>query len=185
MTVLCQSSVLDHLRCPKSLLAHTQLSQIHVHYNTNSFLKATGLGQIKVIYDFMSCQNHHGEGEGGLAGAKEHKKYSNMKTYLQIIQIFDFSFPSSGNFNRFSPKLKDENYFICTSTYQSTDPQSFPSPESFSKRKNINQPLKIILSSSVTAEEKVLPLQAEAQNLPDKRNCKKANRRHKTRDVHF
>lgn len=91
------------------MLEHTQLSQIHVHYNTNSFLKATGLGQIEVIYDFMSCQDHHGEGEGGLAGAKEHKKYSNMTTYLQIIQIFDFSFPSSGNFNRFSPKLKDEN----------------------------------------------------------------------------
>lgn len=57
----------------------------------------------------MSCQNHHGEGEGGLAGAKEHKKYSNMTTYLHIIQIFDFFFPSSGNFNKFSPKLKDEN----------------------------------------------------------------------------
>lgn len=83
----------------------------------------------------MSCQNHHGEGEGGLAGAKEHKKYSNMTTYLHIIQIFDFFFPSSGNFNKFSPKLKDENSTLFAQAL--TRAQSFRSPESFSKKKNI------------------------------------------------
>lgn len=155
------------------MLAQTQLSQKHAHYITNCFLKATGLGQVNSMYDFISCQNHHGEGEGGLAGTKEHNNISNKITYLSIISFFDLSFPFLGNFNKFSPKLRLKPfYFICTTT-QSADPPRFLSLESFSKKKNIYQPLKIILSNSVTAGEKVLLLQAEAQNPPDKRTRKK------------
>lgn len=173
MTILFQSSILYHLRCSECLLAQTQLSQKHAHYKTNCFHKATGLGQINRIYDFISCQNHHGEGEDGLASTKEHKNISNMITYLCIISFFDLSFPFLGNFNKFSPKLRSKPfYFICTIT-QSADPPRFLSLESFSKKKNIYQPLKIILSNSVTAEEKVLLLQAEAQNSPDKRTRKR------------